>query len=341
MRPATARIRNRSRLGSHRRAGSCSVQARTWVQASRSAARATSSSQIWLWAKPWNGRLRRPVSLRPRMRSSAAGALAVSDLEVGQGPAGAAGVGGEAGDPPAVVVGQPQLRARMRAFSAGDDPHPRAIAAVAGRARVDGRAGIQPVSSATWAPSRGSPSDRARHATPASGIASIAALTVSWAWNPTEYCSPSVGDVVQEHLRTRRRCRRGPAPGRARARAAEPARRPASRCGRRCSMGRPFPAADPSSAVSPVPCSPWSTNAHIGANPNPRLERRLGTLLVRVRSHQRGIDIDDHLTVGPAARHRPASGRRCDHSTARAGARALPDRADRGVDVRSEGRDQP
>ena len=24
-------------------------------------------------------------------------------------------------------------------------------------------------------------------------------------------------------------------------------------------------------SVSPVPCSPWSTNAHIGGNPNPRL----------------------------------------------------------------------
>jgi hypothetical protein len=54
----------------------------------------------------------------------AAGALPVADLEDGQGPAGSVGVGGEAGDPPAVVVGQPQLGTRMRTLAAGNDPHP-------------------------------------------------------------------------------------------------------------------------------------------------------------------------------------------------------------------------
>src|SRR4051812_19043379 len=62
--------------------------------------------------------------LQPADPVLGAGALAVPDLERGQRPAGAAGVGGKAGDPPALVVGQPQLRAGVRAFAAGDDPHP-------------------------------------------------------------------------------------------------------------------------------------------------------------------------------------------------------------------------
>jgi hypothetical protein len=36
----------------------------------------------------------------------------------------ALGAGGEAGDPVAVDVGEPQLRAGVRAFLAGDQPHP-------------------------------------------------------------------------------------------------------------------------------------------------------------------------------------------------------------------------
>lgn len=48
----------------------------------------------------------------------------MSDLEDRQGPAPVTGVGGEAGDAPPVVVGQPQLGAGVRPFTAGDDPHP-------------------------------------------------------------------------------------------------------------------------------------------------------------------------------------------------------------------------
>lgn len=54
----------------------------------------------------------------------AAGALAVPDLERGQRPARARGVGREAGDPLPLVVGQAQLRAGMGTFATGDDPHP-------------------------------------------------------------------------------------------------------------------------------------------------------------------------------------------------------------------------
>src|SRR6185437_17117262 len=52
----------------------------------------------------------------------AAGAAAVPQFQVGE--LAASGAGGEAGDAVAVDVGEPQLRARVRAFLADDDPHP-------------------------------------------------------------------------------------------------------------------------------------------------------------------------------------------------------------------------
>jgi len=69
-RPATESRRSRSRFGSRRRA--CPVRAMSWVQASSSQARATISHQAWFWAKPLSGRLRSPVSLAQRIRSSQA-----------------------------------------------------------------------------------------------------------------------------------------------------------------------------------------------------------------------------------------------------------------------------
>ena len=148
------------RLGSHLRAGSWLSKARVCVQASRSAARATTSSQIRFWAIAVEGQVAQAGVLEAADAVLAAGALAVADLEGGQRPAGAAGVGGEAGDPPAVVVGQPQLGAGVGTFAAGDDPHPGrpflgAYWLVSGS--VTG-VGIHAVSSATWAPSRGAPS---------------------------------------------------------------------------------------------------------------------------------------------------------------------------------------
>jgi len=68
MRPAAENSRSRSRLGSQARAGPS--RARSCIQAVTSQAIATSSHQIWFWSKPCRGRLRSPVSLAARMRSS-------------------------------------------------------------------------------------------------------------------------------------------------------------------------------------------------------------------------------------------------------------------------------
>lgn len=121
MRPATPSSRKRSLLGSQRLAG-WSCQARVWVQTRRSAARAMISSQIWFWAKLW--KVPQAGVLQPPDAVLGAGALAVPDLQCSQGPAGSLGVGGEAGDPPAVLVGEAQLRSGVGTFAASDHPHP-------------------------------------------------------------------------------------------------------------------------------------------------------------------------------------------------------------------------
>ena len=118
-RPATAKIRSRSRLGSQRRAGP--ARASICVQASRSQASATISHQSWFCANPFSGRLRRPVSLAQRIL--AACPAAVPELQVRELPAFRAG--GQAGEPVPVDVGEPQLRPGMRALLADDDPHSR------------------------------------------------------------------------------------------------------------------------------------------------------------------------------------------------------------------------
>ena len=179
MRPATVRIRKRRRLGSHlrrprarRRRGSGSRRAgrrrvrrlRARSGSGRTRARAGSAARCpsGRGCGPRSGRV---GGAGPRARPGSSRVL---------------GVGGEAGDPPAVVVGQPQLGAGVGAFAAGDDPHPGRPVLRSGPAGP-GRVGIQAVSSATCAPSRGSPSpsSAARHA--CSGIASMASLTVSCA----------------------------------------------------------------------------------------------------------------------------------------------------------------
>ena len=91
MRPATARIRNRSRLGSHRRAGSVGWKASVWVQASRSAARATTSSQSRFFVVVVEGQVPQPGVLEVADAVLTTGALPVADLEHWQSPAGAAG----------------------------------------------------------------------------------------------------------------------------------------------------------------------------------------------------------------------------------------------------------
>jgi CorA-like Mg2+ transporter protein len=104
--------------------------------------------------------------------------------------------------------------------------------------------GIQVVSSATWAPSRGLPSESsaARHA--CGGMASIAALTVSRAGNPIEY-SNLASACLSVRRPTWRRCRRSPA------------RRHDSRPGRTAVGDVPIP---PPALVPPRPGSPEATH---------------------------------------------------------------------------------
>ena len=88
---------------------------------------------------------------------------------------------------------------------------------------------------------------------------------------PDRVLQPEVGDVVQERLRAAAGVGRGPAPARARARGAGPARSSRVLMWSALFHGEALPGRRSSARASPVPCSPWSTNAHIGANPKPRL----------------------------------------------------------------------
>ena len=112
------------------------------------------SSQTWLAAASWNGRLRSPVSLAARMRSSTRAWRRLAQLGGGQLVAAAAS--DKPGDPVPVGVGEPQLRARMGAFLAQDQP---------GAVRP-GRQVRQPGGLGAQAPSRGwsSPSRAGHHA---------------------------------------------------------------------------------------------------------------------------------------------------------------------------------
>ncbi len=89
------------------------------IQASRSRAICTISSQIWFCAASWRGEV-----------AQAGGAAAVrgpSPLPVAQFEGGdrlSGGVGGEAGQPHAVGVGEAQLGAGVRPFLAHDQPQP-------------------------------------------------------------------------------------------------------------------------------------------------------------------------------------------------------------------------
>ena len=102
------------------------MKASIWAQVVISQASATRAHQIWFWARSCSGRLRSPVSFGDADAVLGTGAAAVAQFEVGELAAGTtgSGVGGKGGDPVAVGVGQAQLRARVRAFAADDDPHP-------------------------------------------------------------------------------------------------------------------------------------------------------------------------------------------------------------------------
>ena len=121
-RPAGRRCAAAGSAASWVRSGELAVERERWVQAIRSWAISESSSQTALWSKSRKGRLSRPVCLAARMRSSALArarcrrsSSTASPVEVGQG-------GQEA---VAVVVGEGQLRAGVRALAAHD--HARAL----------------------------------------------------------------------------------------------------------------------------------------------------------------------------------------------------------------------
>jgi len=111
-RPATPNRRSRSRFGSAMRAHP--VRASRWVKAINSAASAQISSQTRFWAASWNGRLRSPVSLPARIRSSTRAWRRCRSSRSASCPPGV--FGEKPGDPVAVQVGDTELRARMWAF---------------------------------------------------------------------------------------------------------------------------------------------------------------------------------------------------------------------------------
>ena len=83
---------------------------------------ATSSHQIWFWAKPCSGQVAQAGVLGAADPVLAAGAAAVAQFQVSELPG--PGVGGEGGDAVPADVGEPQLRAGVGAFLADDHPHP-------------------------------------------------------------------------------------------------------------------------------------------------------------------------------------------------------------------------
>ena len=100
--PPTAKIRIRIRLGSQRQAGPSGAS--ICIQTSSSQARVMISHKIWFWTSLCRGRLRSPMSLAFRIRSSHRARRRCLSLRARVGRLGA---GGEAGEPMAVDVGVP------------------------------------------------------------------------------------------------------------------------------------------------------------------------------------------------------------------------------------------
>ena len=119
MRPAAEKSRSRSRFGSQRRA--VPVRASMVVQARSSQARATISAPDLVLGVAVQGEVAQAGVLGAADPVLAPGAAAVPEFQVGE--LAALGAGGEAGEAVAVDVGEPQLRAGVRAFLADDDPH--------------------------------------------------------------------------------------------------------------------------------------------------------------------------------------------------------------------------
>lgn len=158
----------------------------------------------------------------------------------------------------------------------------------------------------------------ARHAW--AGIASIASLTVSSAGNPMEYSSPASvmwcrNAFEQAPVSARTSTRAWSASGSWSIAATRVLMWSALAC------GDAVPGRKSSASGSPVPCSPWSTNAHIGANPKVRLN--VGPACSLSECAVTSVESKSTTTWPPSPLPgRPASGRRRAHTAARARARA-------------------
>ena len=196
----------------------------------------------------------------------AAGPAAVAQFEVGQLPAG--GVGGERGDPVPVGVGDAQLRAGVGPFLAHDHPHP---GRPRGQVQQPGDVG-DPRAVADLAVAV-----VGRGPAVLGHLASAVAAKVSGRLNPTEYDSRCADQPVQELVRAPR------AVGADQDLAARPASRAGVRAAARSAalttrdvVGGGVRAGvslaqQASPAAHRCPSAPWSTNAHSGWKPNPRL----------------------------------------------------------------------
>ncbi len=147
-RPVRARVagivksRNRSALGSHRRA-SCPCRASVCIQAVISAASATTAHQMPVRGEGVQGQVGQAGVLGQADPVLAARPAPVAQLEVGE--LASSGVGDERGDAHAVDVLEAQLGAGVGSFLAHDHAHPVPASPVRS---------IRSVSSATQAPSR-------------------------------------------------------------------------------------------------------------------------------------------------------------------------------------------
>ena len=274
------------------------VNARVWVQASRSAASSTSSSQIWFAAV-----VQRQVASGRCLWRSGSGPR--------RGPGGGAAAPGRraahrrcwwrTGDPPAVGVGQPQLRAGMRSFAAGDHPHPGA----ASRGQVEQAGQLGDVCARRAAPVAVVGRGPRRPGSRASGVSD----RHCHAGRTDEYCSPGQRGG-EEGVGASRRCRRGPAPGRAARRAAGASARSRAVMWSAALFAFALPGRSSPASASPVPPSPWSRNASTGRCPKPRLNVGCAPSFSECGSDQRGVDVHRHRPVpgGPPPAHAPAPG---------------------------------
>ena len=252
IRPAAARSRSRRRLGSQVRAG-WSCQASSCVQVSSSAASWTSSSQIWFLVYACSGRLVIPVSLSPRMRSSARARRRWRSSR-------------SASRAPVVLVANRVMRqpwwSVMRNWAPGWGRSRRAMIRMPGGQPVK-VAGSHRVSSATWAPARAARRCRGPPARPGwgqrvqrvlHGLAAVdtdRVLQAQVVHVPDNPCTP---EPLSPRTSTFERTCSGSWASAASRTAIWSA----------ASLAVALPGRSIAANGSPVPPAPWSTNAKIG-----------------------------------------------------------------------------